>query len=164
MKFIDVWDFQPETDLEIYLKVFFDTKPVLFPPDNNLTFMDGFVGYTIDRHNQFQTQLFIGQPNAPVPDHIHPNVNSFEVAIYGMTFRHSGKIIGTPETMQPGSAIYVAHNDWHGGVASPNGGCFLSVQEWLNDVTPTSVERDWDGETMGSLHDSIITTRTSING
>lgn len=156
MKFIDTWDFQPTTDLETYLKVFFDTTPILYPPGNNLTFMEGYVGYTVHRHEQFQTQLFIGQPNAVVPDHIHPNIDSFEVYISGMTFRHSGETVATPETTVPGKAIYVAHNDWHGGVAGPNGGCFLSVQKWLNNTKPTSVERDWDGETMGTIHQNLI--------
>lgn len=156
MEFIDVWDFEPETDLEFYMKVFFETKPVLFPPSDNLTFMDGFVGYTIHRYKQFQTQLFIGQPNAPVPDHIHPNVDSFEVPIHGITFRHSGSVIGTPETMKTGRAVYVHRNDWHGGVVGPNGGCFLSVQKWLNGIQPTSVERDWDGDTMGPIHEKLL--------
>ena len=163
MRIIDIWDFEPETDLEVYLKYFFDTKPILFPPKNPLNFVEGVTGYTINRYNQFQTQLFIASPNTEIPDHIHPNVDSFEVAISGMTFRHSGEVIGTPETMQSGEAIYVAHNDWHGGVSSSTGGCFMSVQKWLNDVTPSSVERDWNGETMGNLHDSQILTKVSSN-
>ena len=159
MRIISIWDFEPETDLEFYLKHFFETKPILLPPANNLSFLEGFTGYTIDRYKQFQTQLFIAQPDTSVPDHIHPNIDSFEVAIYGMTFRHSGEVIGTPETMQPGGAVYVAHDDWHGGISSPTGGCFLSVQKWLNGVTPTSVERDWDGQPMGTQHSSAILTK-----
>jgi len=161
MRIVDIWDFEPQTDLEVYLKHFFETKPILFPPIDNLNFFEGFTGYTINRYKQFQTQLFIAQPNTQVPDHIHPNVDSFEVAIYGMTFRHSGEVIVTPETMQPGGAIYVAHDDWHGGMSSPTGGCFLSVQKWLNGIAPTSVERDWDGETMGTLHNSVISRKGS---
>jgi len=161
MRIIDIWDFEPETDLEVYLKYFFDTKPILFPPKNPLNFVEGVTGYTINRYNQFQTQLFIASPNTEIPDHIHPNVDSFEVAIYGMTFRHSNEIVGTPETIQQGEAIYVAHNDWHGGTASSTGGCFLSIQKWLNNIPPSSVGNDWDGNTMGAYHTSMISTKVS---
>ena len=156
MKTINTWDLEPTTDLETYLTFFFDINPISTPPVNNLTFMEGYVGYTVHRYKQFQTQLFIGQPNAVVPDHIHPNVDSFEVYISGMTFRHSDEIVATPKTTKPGEAIYVAHNDWHGGWAGPDGGCFLSVQQWLNNTKPTSVERDWEGETMGTIHQNLI--------
>ena len=156
MKFIDIWDLEPETDLEFYLRNFFETTPILFPPDNPLNFVEGVIGYTVNRYKQFQTQLFIVQPNVEIPDHIHPNVDSYEVAIHGMTFRHSNQIVGTPETIKRGVGIYVAHNDWHGGTASPSGGCFMSVQKWLNDVSPSSVGNDWDGETMGQLHTNSL--------
>ena len=156
MKIIDIWDFEPETDLEFYLKHFFETKPILFPPDNPVNFVEGVIGYTVHRYKQFQTQLFIVQPNVEIPDHIHPNVDSFEVSIYGMTFRHSKEIVVPSERQAQGEAIYVDHNDWHGGKANPTGGCFLSVQKWLNDVPPSSVGNDWDGETMGDLHQNQI--------
>ena len=152
LKLINIWDFEPATDLEFYLKHFFENRSILFPPSVSPSFFDGYVGYTVHRYKNFQVQLFISEPNRVVPDHVHPNVDSYEIAINGMTFMHSGVVIGTPETMMQGSGVYVDHTDWHGGYAGSNGGCFLSIQKWLNDIQPSSVEKDWAGEPVGELH------------
>ena len=48
--------------------------------------------------------------------------------------------------------INIKPNDWHGGVASKNGGAFISIQHWLNGVKPTHVGADWQGEVMGQKH------------
>ena len=158
MLILNTQNFKPETDLEKYLK--WVVNNVSFSPwsviKNNLSFADGVIGFVLHREGQFQTQLFIVEPNVVIPDHIHPNVDSFEVAIHGMTFRHSGKTILTPENDSVGDSIYVHRNDWHGGCSCGDGGCFMSVQKWLNDVPPTSVGNDWGGDTMGPQHDSKI--------
>ncbi len=48
--------------------------------------------------------------------------------------------------------IRVKPNDLHGGTASKNGGAFISIQHWLNDVDPTHVSSNWDGNSMGKQH------------
>ena len=158
MRILNTQNFKPETDLEKYLK--WVVNNVNLSPwsviKNNLSFADGVIGFVLHREGQFQTQLFIVEPNVVIPDHIHPNVDSFEVAIHGMTFRHYGMTILTPESDSAGSSIYVHRNDPHGGGSCDDGGCFLSVQQWLNGVPPTSVGNDWDGDTMGPQHDSKI--------
>ena len=123
-----------------------------------MIFFDNVVAYVIDRRGQFQTQLVAVQPNVIIPNHRHPNVDSFEVAMHGMTFTHSGRTIPC-KIMRPGMSIYVDHNDLHAGSSSDTGGCFLSVQQWLNDVPPTSVETDWTGDSMGPQHDSNIDSK-----
>ncbi len=50
------------------------------------------------------------------------------------------------------TTIRVRPNDWHGGIASKNGGAFISIQHWLNGVKPTHVGADWEGTTMGDKH------------
>ena len=158
MRVLNTRYFRPETDLEKYLKWVVNNLSIC--PwsilKNNLSFADGVIGFVVHREGQFQTQLFIVEPNVIIPDHIHPNVDSFEVALHGATLRHSGKIMITPKDDRAGSSIYVHRNDWHGGGGSDEGGCFLSVQQWLNGVPPTSVGNDWGGDTMGSQHDSKI--------
>tara|TARA_B100002019_G_C20936000_1_gene434461 strand:+ start:95 stop:583 length:489 start_codon:yes stop_codon:yes gene_type:complete len=158
MRIVNSLKFKPETDLEEYLK--WVVHNISFCPPtvikNNLSFTDGMIGFVLHREGQFQTQLFIGEPDVVIPNHIHPNVDSFEVALHGATLRHSGMIILTPESDSAGMALYVGHDHWHGGFASKDGGCFLSVQKWLNGVPPSSVENDWGGDTIGPEHDSKV--------
>ena len=153
-------DFEATSDLETYLK--WVAGNVTISPwsieKSHLTFFDNVVIYVIDRRGQFQTQLIAVQPNVIIPNHRHPNVDSFEIAMHGMTFTNSGRTIPY-KIMRPGMSIYVDHNDFHGGSSSDAGGCFLSVQQWLNDIPPTSVETDWSGDTMGPLHDFNIDSK-----
>ena len=132
--------FEPISDLEVYLK--WVVENVSISPwsliEKNLSFADGVVGLVVHRDGQFQTQLFTVEPNVSIPNHRHPNVDSYEVAMNGMTFSHSGRTIPF-KIMRPGMAIYVDHDDLHEAYTLENGGCFLSVQQWLNGVSPTSV-------------------------
>ena len=152
--------FEPISDLEVYLK--WVVENVSISPwsliEKNLSFADGVVGLVVHRDGQFQTQLFTVEPNVSIPNHRHPNVDSYEVAMNGMTFTHSGRTIPF-KIMRPGMAIYVDHDDLHEAYTLENGGCFLSVQQWLNGVSPTSVGNDWTGDTMGPQHDSNIDSK-----
>ena len=131
------------------------------PIKNGLLFIEGVSGIVLYRHRQFQVELFISQPNLVIPEHTHPNIDSFEVALYGMKFTHSGKIAITHDQAfeeQNGypinayQTIRVKPNDLHGGTASKTGGAFISIQHWLNGVEPTHVSSDWDGKSMGKNH------------
>ena len=148
--------FEPISDLEVYLKWSIQNMTIspLSIAGNNLSFVDGLCAVVLHREGQFQTQLVFVHPDVVIPNHHHPNINSYEVAMQGITFIHSGRTIPS-KIMRPGMAIYVDHGDWHEAY-SKNGGCFLSVQQWLNDITPTSVGYDWVGDTMGDRHDSNI--------
>jgi hypothetical protein len=42
-----------------------------------------------------------------------------------------------------GDTIRVYPHTWHGGKFGSRGGCFLSIQKWLNDVEPKFVGDDW---------------------
>lgn len=153
MRVVDTESFTPETELESYLKWVINEVPIRpwWMPEGEVYFMDHVSGIVVHRHGQFQTQLFIAEPNAKSPPHTHPNVDSFEVGLYGMNLNHTGNDIPASITMA-GVAIYVDHEDVHGGCAGEKGGAFLSVQQWLNDVPPTCVANDWKGEPMGPIH------------
>jgi len=131
------------------------------PSSNPLMFIDGISGLTLYRENNFQVQLFICEPNINIPEHTHPNIDSFELFLYGMKFTHSGKtIIDSDMALKEKNkipfcsyqTIRVKPNDWHGGVSSKNGGAFISIQHWLNDTKPTHVSNDWQGEVVGKKH------------
>ena len=143
-----------------------DIKAIYTPSKNPYNYsLDGITGTVIYRNKNFQVELFICKPNTFIPEHIHPDVDSFEVFLYGMKFTHGGKIIINDEQAveeidgMPAYAyqtIRVKPNDYHGGASSKNGGSFLSIQRWLNDINPTTVSDNWHGDTMGDDHKKQI--------
>jgi len=114
------------------------------------------------RKAPFQVELFIIPPHYIVPEHTHPNVDSFEVYLGGqINFSHTGKYTTHWENQIPdqygcsplrGTVTRVRPNDPHGGTFGPSGGVFFSVQHWLNGVEPHRVGFDWDGAVVGPEH------------
>lgn len=115
------------------------------------------------RKKPFQVQLFIVPPNYVIPEHKHPNVDSYEIYVGGqIKFSHSGRwIVMDDEIAVPtelglaplrGKLIRVRPQDLHGGIFGKAGGVFMSVQHWLNGVEPHCVAADYDGVVMGPKH------------
>jgi len=159
-------------DLTTFLKWYLDAGLRIFTPLNDAVhFVENVVGTTIYRHGPFQVQLFTATPNTVIPEHLHPNVDSYEVALTGMEFTLEGKIVlpmWASEMKCEDSNLSRAHystvrvlpESLHGGRSGPKGGAFMSVQHWLNGVKPTSVGNDWNGgETMGNDHTTQVTTK-----
>lgn len=125
--------------------------------------VDGVTKVTWFKHGQFQVQLFIVSPNYIIPEHTHPNVDSFEIYLGGqINFSHCGRYATnkwadavadkygcSPER---GMIIRVRPDDLHGGTFGPEGGVFMSVQHWLNGVEPHCVSADYSGIVMGPEH------------
>ena len=117
-------------------------------------------GVVLYRKGSFQVELFIVPPNYIIPEHTHPNVESYEMYLGGdILFSHSGRWVDDEDLLRVrgstdfrGALIKVATDDLHGGVFGPRGGVFMSIQRWLNDVEPHSVAHDYDGVVMGSDH------------
>ena len=149
---------------------------IYVPVENGIHCCENIYGVTIYRHPPFQVQLFITKADTVIPEHVHPNVDSYEVALAGMEFNCNGKTVmpmwfnnsmdeTTDEAKKWGLAkgaynfIRIEPETKHGAKSSPTGGAFMSVQRWLNGVEPTSVGNDWFGsETMGPHHTSQVTT------
>ena len=120
------------------------------------------------RDGQFQVELFIVPPNYIIPEHTHPNVDSYEVYLGGqIKFSHTGKWVNDyelepSEQANPGTAlnrgrvIRVKPTDRHGGQFGPSGGVFMSVQHWLNGVKPHCVAADYIGAVVGPDHLSKV--------
>jgi len=134
---------------------------VFTPAKNGLLFIEGVSGIVLYRYKPFQVELFICKPNLVIPEHTHPDVDSYECFLYGMKFTHSGQtIIDEQEALKEDDGfpinayqtIRVKPNDPHGGTASKHGGAFISIQHWLNDVDPTHVSSNWSGDSMGKEH------------
>jgi mannose-6-phosphate isomerase-like protein (cupin superfamily) len=112
-------------------------------------------GVVLFRDGCYQVQLFIVKPDSVIEPHIHPNVDSFEVFIGGdIRFMCNDEWF---EQNTIGDSIRVYPNSWHGGEFGGKGGCFLSIQKWLNGVSPTSVGDDWHDK-----NNNVIGTATEI--
>ena len=145
----------------------------IYPPlENTYNFeLEGVTGITIYRKENFQVELFIAKPNTIVPQHLHPNVDSFEVALHGVKFTHSGAVrLGFREALEEKdgkpahsyTVIRVKPHHMHGGMSSERGGSFLSIQRWLNGSLPTTVSADWYGGTMGDGHKKQISQQENL--
>lgn len=135
--------------LDDFLKLWCSRIVFRMPAETPLDMEGRLHGVVLYRDAPWQVQLFSVSPNGEIPDHIHPNVDSYEIYLSGeIAFRHSGIYITTPEmwvdtTKLFGLKIRVLPNDSHGGSFGPKGGAFLSIQHWLNNVPPSSVGYDW---------------------
>lgn len=110
------------------------------------------------RKEQFQVELFMIAGPMIIPEHAHPNVDSYEVLIGGqIRFSHRGKWL-IPDTYcldmkddgsspYRGNKVRVNHDHPHGGVVGNGGAMFFSVQHWLNGVAPHNIASDWNGYT-----------------
>ena len=129
-------------------------QPIDIPYDDCI-YADGYVnGTVLFRKPTYQVQMFVFAPNAIIPEHIHPNVDSFEVYLSGdIVFSADGDEI-TPSFLSTragkdgrhvlyGHTIRIRPDTWHSGVTGPKGGVFLSVQQWLNGVAPEFIGHDW---------------------
>jgi hypothetical protein len=121
------------------------------------------------QYDDFQIQMFACPPNTIIPEHTHPNVDSFEVYAGGqIQFSHGGKWVAEPGERDMGLAslrgevIRVRPDDIHGGVIGPEGGVFFSVQHWLNGEAPHCVSADYDGLAMGEHHKAGVMVGDAI--
>ena len=142
---------------------YLDENPVYanMPAEGPRSKIAEFEGVLLKRAGNFQVQLFIMPPNYVVPAHVHPNVDSIEVYVDGaMRFSHGGSYVFDTIDRQPlddsGSykwrMLRVRPEDRHGAVIGPLGARFISIQHWLNGVTPDCVALDYTGPVVDEDH------------
>jgi len=125
-------------DLKEFKNWFLKNNTIQVPYDNPLMFIDGIAGITLYRKKPYQVQLFILEPNTIIKEHSHPNIDSYEMFLWGMKFTHKSKII-IDEKMallkkndMPRCShwtLRIKTNELHGGKASDKGGSFISIQK-----------------------------------
>jgi hypothetical protein len=133
-------------ELTAFLKFWAETRALAVPPPDELPldFADKLAGIVLFREGQYQVQLFILQPNSIILPHVHPNVDSYELYMGGdLLFEVDGVV---HEQISMFESIRVYPHSVHSGIAGPRGGSFLSVQKWLNGVSPTTVGYDWSDD------------------
>ena len=150
-----------DLDLREFKNWYLKNNIIQTPFKEPLMFIDGIAGITLYRKKPFQVQLFICEPNTTITEHSHPDIDSYEVFLWGMSFTHKGQtIISHKMAMLEKNdmprcfnwTLRVKPEDLHGGQASDKGGSFLSIQKWLNNIEPTHVSKNWKGNSLGAKH------------
>jgi hypothetical protein len=159
MSKIQYWEYIIHMDdLTIFLQQFLSRCPVTahIPFYNAVKVLpQGILGGTYYVKKPFQVQVFFIPPNTIIPEHTHPNVDSYEVYMGGqILFSHQKRWVGTGK-YSPGQSIRVKPSDVHGGCFGPAGAVFMSVQHWLNDTDPSCVSKDYNGIALDETHESI---------
>lgn len=140
-------------DLAVFKDWWLTNRTINTPKDATPIFDGVLTGVVLFRQDPYQVQLFVMPPNSKIAPHIHPNVDSYEVYINGDVEFLVGDSSRSLEQSKLGETIRIAPTEWHGGNFGERGGCFLSIQKWLNGVPPTSVGDDWsdkDNNTKGT--------------
>jgi quercetin dioxygenase-like cupin family protein len=133
----------PKEDvLEQFLQWWLHNRVICPPLTDSLVHVKDTHGVVLYREGQFQVELFNVKPNCEIVPHIHPNVDSFEVFLSG-DIHFMCDDVWSYEQKLGESITRVKPDSWHGGLFGEKGGCFLSVQHWLNGVQPTFVGNDW---------------------
>ena len=158
-------------DVTEFLHYFLEnTDCLLSVPSNTgpiVTMAQDVTALLVCRKGQFQVEMVIVPPDSFIPEHVHPNIDSYEVGVGGgMCLSRNGQWIvketldiDPPSPEDPslnrkrGAAIRVKPGDVHGGCFGTEGAVFYSVQHWLNGVKPTSVAHDYSGKVLGPDHE-----------
>jgi hypothetical protein len=143
-------------ELESFMQdVLKDGSLKLRPPADALLFTDCIDGVVTSlvlyREGQFQVEMIVVAPGTGIPEHSHPDVDSYEVAIAGdIAFFIDG--IQTGFNRAPaangmsrdfGKFVPIPNDAPHYGRSGKLGTIFLSVQQWRDGVAPTHVGLNW---------------------
>lgn len=150
-------------ELAAFLQSYFSGESIaLRPPHAAVRFVDGLTTMVLYREGRYQVELVLIAPGTIIPEHVHPDVESYEVALAGeLEFYVDGRQTGYPRTARRdgcsrdlGKYVPVPADAPHCGRAGAAGASFLSVQLWREGVAPSSVLINWQGETLGRMHDA----------
>ena len=151
---------KPFDDLEEFKNWWLNHRPINTFEGSKPDFHSSISSTILYRQHPYQVQLFIAPPHTVVDDHIHPNVDSFEVYLSGdIVFSHTG--VSEPNPVF-GMTIRVRKNDWHGGRCGKMGGTFLSVQKWDDGTPQSSIGNNWHdhGDNKEGNDKNTVTTAT----
>ena len=160
------WLARPFDDLLIFAQNFMaSAMAVPACPFDGIRKVDRFSGLTLHRSGPYQVQLWIGEPNANVPEHRHPNVDTIQIYLSGQIYlRVNGVPVTAPDRVGVlpdgrcnlnGAFTRIRPEDIHSFTLGPAGGSWMTVEKWL-DGNPTSTELDWEGEAIGSEHKEML--------
>lgn len=155
--------------LEEFAKWYEDEGFPIRPPQHNSIFRtNNASALVLYREGQFQVELYIADEGQGTPEHAHPGVNSVIVFLAGQgNTTINGQTIADPSPFfdkvnADGTSVlfkqklFLNPNDTHGLVTYSQGFAFLSIEQWPEGVSPSSVTVHWSGETTGNIHNETI--------
>lgn len=128
-----------------------ENRPIA-PPPNSLMRLGKISGICLFRAGPFQVEMFLCEPEATAPRHGHPNIDSVEVLLTGEIDFDSDR-----KAVDQRGVLHIEPGESHVATAGACGGAFLSIQKWLNGMTPTTVTDDWTGDPIEERHRPKIT-------
>ncbi len=140
-------------DLNHFRQWWLANRVINTPPDG-VIFQKDTYGLVLYREGPYQVELFIMKPSVDVMDHIHPNVDTYEVHLTGDVIFSVVDTFSQDAKRKIGDYIRVPENVAHSAQIHAGGGAFLSIQKWLNNVPPTSVTLDWEGKDGSTTYDN----------
>ena len=139
---------QTEYDSLMAYAIWFKNQPFSIPPCplDGVVRVGSFSGLALHRSGRHQVQLWIADPNSLIPEHSHPNVDSFALQVSGeMEFWVEGG------DGKPTNSFRARPGVKHSAKIGPKGASFLTFHEFL-DGDPHSVTEDWIGPSLGKDH------------
>ena len=136
------------------------------PPVNNaVQFYSSIAGITLWQENNFQVQMFICKPNTKIENHVHPNVDSYEVYLNGDVdfYINNKKVVDDKfitgekngHSRAYGMTARIKPDTLHSAFIGDRGGSFLSIQHWLKG-NPSHIGNDWVGKAVSKEHENNI--------
>src|ERR1051325_1274067 len=147
-------------------------KGGLFPSvHDGITRIGDYPGLILYRQPPFQVELWILPPNTESPEHLHPNVDIYLVAVTGELKVWVGEelLLGPVHAGPDKNGVSKANGRYvrlppgqlHRAGTGPLGGAFMNIQHWL-DGKPRSTDTDWHGVALNDdhkkklLHQSVL--------
>lgn len=115
-------------------------------PTDAVRMLENSTEVVLYREGQFQVELITLRKGCVVPPHSHPNIDTYEVILSGGPdavasagrHRHTSRQVAAIVPIPNGTI----HSAAPGGLEDT---AFLSIQLWLNGVTPSFITDDWVG-------------------
>jgi|SRR5215471_5244253 len=137
------------------------------PRQHAITNFGNIISFVLFRDPPFQVELFIiPHDRSSFTSHRHPHVDVVEFGLSGQSMLYiDGQPACSEETVvrwmtgdESTMPVLVGHEAWHYGH-----GCtpyaFLSIQQWLDGVRPTSVGLDWEGSPSSPEQELLLGQR-----
>jgi len=155
------------SDLQKFMESWYAKGSPIRPPfEHAVHCTDMAYALTIYREGQYQIELYTCLPNTETKVHSHPGIESIAVYLAGnLSFARMGgqfrdlsqyqKAAPDGTHMLLGKFVDSVDGTDHSLRVHKEGGAFLLFQKW-HDKTPTSVAIEYDGQTLGHIHDETI--------
>lgn len=130
-------------------------------PFDAVTRVGKFTGLILYHEAPYQVQLWICEPNAEIPEHSHPNMDTIFAYLSGQIYLNvNGQSVLNQEntyelpdgqSSKVGAFARIGPKDKHSAKIGPKGGSFLNFG-LFHDGFVRSAHLDWEGEPLGGFN------------